>query len=998
MEPASYPDASRLVYRIRAALKGESTGLEAAKLAWQFAEAVERVNACLSRCAAALDAGNPIDAALLEARHPRLLEAAAALDFEQWDAWSRRCQDFAWRQPPPIDKAAAERLRAALAAVEDPKEWLYQDYRDAARRKDSDRAWLVISAIAAKFPDDAQAQEEARRRKAALRERAKSQIAAALGELIPAEPPAAIVARYRAQGVELPSDPAIDAAIQADRDSRIAQFEASVRAAVEADQGLAPEGPWQEAEALYLKANYTLAIAESRGDISSELRDAFEKAATHLSRLRSAYESDVSIRLAIAELRAPRGRARADRKRPSRIVERLTSLETQARRMGRPISAELQRELGAAYALARRQRLPRWIALYGGLLALLAAALWGGIAAMKALQAKEAQAELLAAIHAARDASNFESARLALLRWKALAPPVKPDSELARSAAALEAWTEEQRALAVAYRESANTLEALLAEPPTARNRARFDSQLAEAQQARKLLAADIGRQTDARVEAATARWQETADNATRDLATELGAMSASLAKTIDAAMRSDSAVEFAASRAQATSLYSEINDLLASHSYLPNADALRRATVAADSRLKAIATKWTALEGELAGLDNATESPAYIEALERIHSFDILPPADKSNIEQSLRLKADLGALRHKLLLPADPAARQALGTGGPYRSEMPQADEEERAFLQRLIDDPVFKNVYVSPVQYFEGGSEPRNEYKALLVEPVSKGDPSGESSDLSFSFRARGFDEQGEPETAAREINFVSRSDGTFWGFFYKPSMLCPESEYFENVIAKNLRAVLAGAPRLSLIKLFDQIGRESELAPAFRAYWQQRILELMSLRPWKWGMPLAPSLGNREAALRRAGGGEISKRLWLSSIEQTVPSFELAEYFEKDALGQAETEANAFAVLYEQALRGTFELVGRIRADGQQELTRRPLADEPLWTVDASTGEIARADSARRLAPYAPLLQYRFEDGGRAALLAKVRFLTGLDLSAQPYAPLLPALFR
>ena len=80
-----------------------------------------------------------------------------------------------------------------------------------------------------------------------------------------------------------------------------------------------------------------------------------------------------------------------------------------------------------------------------------------------------------------------------------------------------------------------------------------------------------------------------------------------------------------------------------------------------------------------------------------------------------------------------------------------------------------------------------------------------------------------------------------------------------------------------------KLIDELTRLRTLSTAFRAYWQQQLMAFIELNPWKWGLPLTPSLAIQKASLESISSDEIDKRQWLSSVEQISPSVQLTEHF-------------------------------------------------------------------------------------------------------------------
>lgn len=999
MNNLSHPDASRLVYRIRTALTGESVGQETAKLAWQYAESIERANRALVEAERLIEADRLLEALEEEEAFPHLLQAAAALDFAAADAWSARCALYSWRCPAVVDTSRAEALRPRFATTKELKDWLYTEYRGAERAKDSERAYRTIRQLVKRFPEEATAQEELARQESRQIEAAEVAIRASLEELIPLEKTHGLVERYQKLRVPLHRSESklVAEALAVEQAIAVQEANQLAESAVEAAKGASPDSDWISAENQYLACDYKLAITNNRGAIEPELKAALDETGVALSRLRNNFEAIISLSNAISALKSSASSS-GSRKRLAERLDKLRSLEKQAIRISGQIPPDLQKELKDAYAFARRKRLPLAATFSISVAAVLAATIWMADRHARQTAFEEETASALVALQQAEKSRQTATVESALQAWDDAIEHRPAESALQDQAQVLEQWLEIQNRLEREYVQQAEQLEQLARKLDPAQNEQAILRLASDAERTRRDLAPDRGVETEKRIQNTLQQWNASLTAARQEREQLLQSLQQELAVAFENAANASSLAEFE-QRAQETSDgIAAIGTVARSKSGSPAERRLIEAAHDAQERLARLEDKWTALAREKRSLAEANSLEEYLERLTRIHSFDILPANTKTAVEQSLRLESAFGALERRVLLPDEAGAWTVFSGAGNYTSDQPELSVEEAAYLERIDRRDIFENVYRSTVQYFEDNANPQSEYEMYLVEPIAKSESTTAENSINIAFKVRGYNEMGYPETTARDIPFISRNDGSFWGFFYKPSKLSTESEYYQNTLSLGIRQLKAGSPRLTVIKLLGDLEEQDHLAPAFRAYWQQRLLEFMSLNPWKWGLALSPSLQEKAQALAELSGGEISERLWLSIIEQTVPSPELNPVLERAVADQALEEVEGFATLYQNALSGDFALAGRVTERGELALRQELAPDEPLWTVNTLTGRIEKLDDDVELAPLAPVLRYRYQSGGREALLQRARALTGIDFSDEKYSELMPPLFQ
>ncbi|MFL3659978.1 MAG: hypothetical protein ACJ07L_18250, partial [Opitutales bacterium] len=79
-------------------------------------------------------------------------------------------------------------------------------------------------------------------------------------------------------------------------------------------------------------------------------------------------------------------------------------------------------------------------------------------------------------------------------------------------------------------------------------------------------------------------------------------------------------------------------------------------------------------------------------------------------------------------------------------------------------------------------------------------------------------------------------------------------------------------------------------------------------------------------------------------------------------------------------------------------GKIEYNESKDADDRLWVVNGLTGRIEALENNISIAPYSPIMAYRFEDQPAERLIQKTRMQSGIDLSAETYKGRLPSILK
>jgi len=994
------PDASRLVYRIKTALKGESTGLETANLAWQYAAEVDHSLAKLKKC---LETENDLKAYVATYSSPSVLDTLAELDFDGAKDWRERCERFGWKTAEPIDPALPKELRERFSQIEDPKAWLLGEFRSKARAKKPLEAFQIAKLLGEKFEADPNLESERERLETQAVEQAETELKSALEQLMPDETPEQIVDKYRRYGIELPEkEGPLKTALKSIEENAIRESENTIKQLLEHAGNAESEEEKRALENAYFECEHQLTLKNTRSKIDPKLRDTFSTATTEISHHRSSIESNILIQNAIDDLRKVLQGLSISFGRKKATVhdakERLKSFQTQAKRMGRPIPPEIQEDIKRVLSEATRKRAPKYAILATGALVVLFIIGWIANDQVQSNRYSETLQIATAALNQAEARQNIKQAEDTLLEWQSIIEEAPEGHAIQEAAQSLQDWVDLQEDLQKTYTGIADRLDSIRTGEGADPNDPEIDTLLSDAASA--LSSLDVGLDDDSQERIARFEsWREDQISAlqNRRKQTLLGYVR-DAQDQLEQAAAASSETEFEESSKAIVEALASARAHLSQHPESDPNNLQQRSIGRIEESLKSIQEKRDTMMAAQKSIKGADDLDSYLRSLEAIYNFDTLPPQGKRNIGRVLKLESQYDSLLQNLVMPQDSEGWQALYASDDFAKEKQPLDEAEKAFMERLINDPLFPTIYESKVKYFEGAPVAKSEYSVFLADPIQKGDRAGLKTGINFSFKVRGFDENGTAEDEALEMNFLSHPDGTFWGFFYEPSELSKESVYYQESLRVSLMKILAGAPRFFPMELIDELTAKRTLSPAFRAYWQQQLIEFMKMNPWKWGMPLSPELQTQIESLEKLAPEGIDKRQWLSTVEQISPSVLLTEHFRLASRTKIAEEAKALLDFYEYTMQGEMSLVGQADESGKVEYEKQVFDNDTLWIVNELTGRIERLEDDTRIAPYSPVLAYRFENQPSDRVIQKTTLATGFDLSSSRYADELPPLFQ
>jgi len=1002
MVPSAYPDPKRLVYRIRTAITGESTGLETAKLAWQYAEACDRANRDLHDAAQLLEAGDTAAGLLLA---EDLLDTAEILDHSQRNAWEQRCASFGWRSSKRINLETLKGIRVACAELEDSQDLLEKSYKSAQKAGHLSHAYQIAGLQSRREPKDPELRQALAQQEGLLFNELSKRLQEANSQLIPEESADSLVAKYERIGLPIlkAEDQTIQAAYSTAATAHQRALAQRAQKVVEKAQDEVDGNQWLELEAAYLECEYELSIHQAHGKLCAKLMGEFDEVATRLARLRAQHEAEISIRIAIAQLTDGHTHQGKPVELANRIAK-LRSTETQAARAGYRIPPELKKQIDAACSKTRGHK--RY--LYGAAAAIALVLVASLVVLNNSKQKRRAETEeralALSEIQESQRQGNAKSASAMLAKWGATLEDAEPGSELALSAQDLEQWLESQRSLEEAYRSSVADLETVISSRDAQANAEAVRELATRIQSERKDLAPDLGSTAQSQFELLVERFERERRQARERDQASLEKLEKELALAVANAARAQARDEFDRISAAADTRMRAIGSLLEDTAFSLESSHANSLVSESSQSLAATSKQWDELEAAWTHLGKTRKLAPYLAQLERLSSLGKLAASDRDAIEKTLRQRRVLEDLTEQGSLPHGAIRSSAFPQGVDYLGEPVAASKAEKRFIEQLQDKEELGSVYMSRVQYFEGTEEPAEDYLVYLAEPVAKSSSEtreqGEgAASVAITFQAREFDEFGLTRSEPTHAPFISSDNGALWGFFYKPSSLTPESSYYNSTIRNTLSILLAGGSRLTIAQLVEDLDTQDQLSPLFRSYWQREMIRLASIDPWKWGLALSPALKERAARIDALESAPISDRSWLSTIEQGSPSLQHKELLDGRLQKQPSKEIAALARLHQIATEGSYRLVGFAQADKRPRLFEPPDKGAALVSLLSDTGQPSLIDEQSGLLPHAPILQFVLSvEDSPEELLASVAQESGIDLEDPRYKSLLPKLFQ
>lgn len=981
---------TELVLRIENALKSEIGGHEAAKMAWSYAEFVSRVNQELVECADLFGDGKVLEAFIALRSKPLLLQRIEALKFSSRKGWDECCTFFGWRKAGPLKENLANFLTESLEDISDPKDLLVSAFRASQRVSDPLASLRVLQLLCSEYPKENDYRIELNRIRDRCRENAELELKK-IGDIDRNRTAAkALIDRYLSNGFSL--EDAGDRFVEAEVAIRTHEANERVRDFLDESASYETGDDWYAYERAFFVCDSVLDLTDTHDRIEPEYKRALGEMSSRLYSLRGSYEVNLQVRNALA--------MSAGKKRQKKL-ERLLA---HANVMGYQIDDALKNDLSSIGNQDREEGGSKLIAFFGVCVPLLIVSGWVYNAVV---------------LHVPKPAKPEAVTPLVVESPKKAKSKKGEQSKGETSEAIVEYETKREIAPIVKKvpQPVPTPVEIVKAEPPVDR------AYLALLDDFRELIATEYTVESDARFERIQAESKQFAgvdQENYRDVAIEFAALAIQFELKKEERIKelvtlADFAVLAAKRMAESLESSSSEREMRTQIAIVSKAidDAYRAIHQATEVKPDYLIDGLEIVEDQLdeakdsmeflaslrEELMNCRSLESYYSLLGGLEEFHFVAQDEKDAIALALRNRLDLDDSLKRLVMPDRESEWEELGKHEDYlnSSIMPTSDEVSK--LMEFSHEPFFSNVYVSKFRYYQGGYEPQGERLVYLSAPIVQiGEESGGTANITF--KEYSFDDDGKPHLKPRNLNYIKRESGEIFGFYYEPSELSPESQYFVSVVKDALDESVSGASRSNLVELLQTISNERSLPPILKAYWALSIFEIIDADAFKWLEAFSPTLVRFSTLAKQlASTEEVSRHAWLSVDERRMPSATWTNYFNEFSESDPLSEIKAFAHLYSAARQGSLNQVGFAKMDGAIHFIDTAKSyDGKLWAFDLESKSLKQIEKDERLTPYSVVVAFEYEGQGVATIKEKVQADFGIDVDHVRFEELLPPLFK
>jgi hypothetical protein len=168
--------------------------------------------------------------------------------------------------------------------------------------------------------------------------------------------------------------------------------------------------------------------------------------------------------------------------------------------------------------------------------------------------------------------------------------------------------------------------------------------------------------------------------------------------------------------------------------------------------------------------------------------------------------------------------------------------------------------------------------------------------------------------------------------------------PECESFERIGLGELIDPNTGNYQKPILQLLDQLNRDDNSNPLFRAYVSMKLFTLAELRPEEWALQWCPAASRHLQALKDLGATDLKSGDWMVRVPIAKYEASLQKCFEQARGVPLEKQAAFLQQLAQQVCQADFTFAGFIDVDGHPVL-RRILAPVPEYWGWSSGSETA-----------------------------------------------------
>jgi len=147
---------------------------------------------------------------------------------------------------------------------------------------------------------------------------------------------------------------------------------------------------------------------------------------------------------------------------------------------------------------------------------------------------------------------------------------------------------------------------------------------------------------------------------------------------------------------------------------------------------------------------------------------------------------------------------------------------------------------------------------------------------------------------------------------------------------------------------LLKVFEDLVRDRDAHPVFKAYLMQQLGALLELRPYAWGLHYSGGLRADLSRLKElAGGSPLRSMDWLLERKRNELQGRFTPFFAELAARRYFTDAQRHREVARGALTAGLRFGGFIAGDGEAQLLGEAAGAGVLWAIPEQ-GTIARFD--------------------------------------------------
>ena len=965
--------AHKLIKQIREALAADGTHAPVETLAADYARLMSESASRLDSCAEMIEKGSLYQALQLAETEPALLDLIAELRFGNAHEWDEFCVTHGLPQAPKFDAKAVQALDGLYARGLELSDPLGRDYRAAIGSHNYPKALQIAQSKLRLNPEDADARAEVERLnnklfqlklgdlRSALAQHDESAILRELAAFEQLAPVAKLEAlREYEEAIALRRRVEREAAIglseqlvkelPAQREAHDWRTVGDSLARIQAMQ--TEHGFELEPEAAALCLDLQRWADEQRTEAAEAAR--FDAALTKLNEQTAQVE---------AQLARPATRSFAE---TERIYLALNERWKEAEQMSRVIPNELsERVRAAASALRgefedRRRRRQRQLAMVG--VAMLLAA---GVAVWFAVRAWRVQ-DFAARLAVLRDSGEVEAAEKLSEELRSGHAGLAAAALLHTRIEEVERWTREMRARQADSSARVGQLETANFE--SAEPLAQF-AQLEETSRFVETLPVSLRKDFTDRLNAVRRRFETylggVRDKVVAQAGTELQALETLAGEKLSYDQPKAAIVETLAEiEPRLKALEARAHPPLTA---LQLPAALQERVTAVRSRCDLLQTELTALSRTRAALLEARSLELYREALAGFRDSRLTQAAEVNAARRMLATFPAADDVLAKLLMPGGPAAWAAAKADNSSSGFAPaQVQAEEIARLLALREDNYLNNIWeVTLIEYARKGE--RREVYARGEMRRDGPRTVGDTQTTSWSGAAYDPTSKSEVPAFAPLTLTVSRtSAGSSGTGEVVASRLSAVSQCLSRLELNRMTDATGAQFEKPLLRVFDDLVKDKDASPIFKAFLMQQLAALLNGRPYEWGLQFCPSLQRDVARLAElCEDAPLRSEDWLLERKRAALIPRLAPFFEELQKRSYFAEARRHRELVRAALAAGLQFGGCLDDERRPHLFGDALAGHPLWalSVDRDVIRLHPPEGAQiadaRLAPFSPV---------------------------------------